>query len=117
MILASVAGEDLVAAVAVDVGSPEGVALGEGVVDDLAGSKRKFAGIVFPIHGDHAAVPGGFDGRQKGVLAGEPAQMDFAGASGGSLAGCSGNQRLKPTIPASWLPRCKKPARPPSCRL
>ena len=33
MVLAAVAGEDLVVAVAVDVGDPEGVAVGQGVVD------------------------------------------------------------------------------------
>ena len=33
MVLAAVAGEDLVVAVAIDVGDPEGVAVGQGVVD------------------------------------------------------------------------------------
>ena len=33
MILAPVAGEDLVVAVAIDIGHPEGVAVGQGVVD------------------------------------------------------------------------------------
>ncbi len=39
MILAAMAGEDLLVAVAIDVGDPEGVAVGQGVVDH--GSRPK----------------------------------------------------------------------------
>ena len=43
MILAAVAGEDLVVAVAVDVGDPEGMAVGQGVVDHRPRAEPKLA--------------------------------------------------------------------------
>src|SRR5262249_35769084 len=64
MVLAAVAGEDLVVAVAVHVGDPEGMAVGEGGVDRRAGAELEGLQRLGKVNGDVDAVPG-LDGGQE----------------------------------------------------
>src|SRR5206468_5812846 len=76
---AAVAGEDLVGAVAVDVGDPEGVAVAQGVVDDRPRAERlpaRTGGPVGPVNGDLCAVPGLDRGEEPGAV-GELADVNL----------------------------------------
>ncbi len=85
MVLAAVAGEDLLVAVAIDVGDPEGVAVGQGIVDHGARPKLERAGLVFGPDDDLGAVPG-FDRGDETPAVGA-AEMDLAATPLGSSPG------------------------------
>ena len=102
VVLAAVACEDLVVAIAIDVGNPEGVAVGERVVQDDSWAELERSGIVAAavpgIAGCHAyghlvAVPG-LDGGEEFASAGQLAQVDLARAAFRSRA------RLQPGVRA-----------------
>ena len=77
VILAPVAGEDLVVAVAVDVGDPEGVAVGQGRVEHGPGAELERLRLGLRPDGDLAAVPG-LDRRQEVAILAQPAEVDLA---------------------------------------
>ena len=84
MVLAAVAGEDLLVAVAIDVGDPEGVAVDQGIVDDGARPELQRARFAFGPDNNLGAVPG-FDRGDKTLAIGA-AKMDFAATPLGRFA-------------------------------
>ena len=97
MIGAAVAGEDLVVAVAIDVGDPEGVAIGQGRVEDRARSELERSVLAFRPDDDLAAVPG-LDRRQEVPAVIESAKVDLAAAALGGLAGCPRDEALAVSV-------------------
>ena len=90
MVLAPVAGEDLVVAVAVDVGDPEGVAVVQGGVDHRPGAElRATPAFVLRPDGDLGAVPGLDRGQELAAVV-EPAEVDLAPPPLGGSPGAPG---------------------------
>src|SRR5271165_4292287 len=88
MIGAAVAGEELIVAIAIDIGHPESVAIGQGRVENRARSELERSVLAFRPDDHIAAVPG-LDRGQKVPAVIQPAKMDLAAAALGGLAGCS----------------------------
>ena len=85
MILAAVAGEDFVVAVAVDVGQPESMAVSQRFIEHgaAAGRAEAFPAIIArddrsQVNGDAVAVPG-LDRRQETPAVCPPSGVDFTG--------------------------------------
>ena len=92
MVLAAVAGEDLLVAVAIDVGDPEGVAVGQGIVDDGARPKLERAWCDFGPDDNLGAVPR-FDRGDKTRAVGA-AKMDLAATPLGRFARRAATRRV-----------------------